>query len=79
MTRLGMSMFANKEDYLKARIEELEATLARVRDEISGCIQRDSAEFMTMTIEQVESWGVARHNQSHGYCLGEIREVLGDA
>lgn len=61
---------------MQARVAELEAALVRVRDEIAGCLERDAKAFMAMTMEQVEAWDIARHNQSHGYCLDQIREVL---
>ena len=75
--RLGLSMFATKEDYLKARIEELESALVVVRDELLASNKKDSEAFMQMTIEQIESWGVARHVQTHSFCLDQIRDVLG--
>lgn len=75
--RLGLSMFATKEDYLKARIEELESALVIVRDELLVSNKKDCEAFMQMTIEQVESWGVARHVQMQNFCLSQIRDVLG--
>ena len=75
--RLGLSMFPTKEDYLKARIEELESALVVVRDELLASNKKDSEAFIQMTIEQIESWGVARHVQTHSFCLDQIRDVLG--
>jgi phosphoenolpyruvate-protein kinase (PTS system EI component) len=49
--------------------------LKNVREELAGCLERDKA-FMSMTIEQVEAWNIARHNQSHGYCLDQIKDAL---
>ena len=75
--RLGFSMFATKDDYLEARIKELESVLVIVRDELLASNKKDGESFMQMTLEQVESWGVSRHIQTHSFCLDQIRDVLG--
>ena len=75
--RLGLSMSSTKEDYLKARIEELESALVVVRDELLASNKKDSEAFIQMTIEQIESWGVSRHVQTHSFCLDQIHDVLG--
>lgn len=54
----------------------LTEALGKVRDEIGGCLERDAKAFMGMTIEQVEAWNIARHNQSHGYVLDTINAAL---
>ena len=69
--------FPTKEDDLKARIEQLESTLVAVRDELWASNKRDCEEFIQMTIEQVEAWGVARHIQTHSFCLDRIHDALG--
>ena len=68
---------ARKEDYLKARIEELESALVVVRDELLASNKKDCEAFMQMSLEQIESWGVARHVQTQNFCLSQIRDVLG--
>ena len=71
------SEMSAKEDYLKARINELESALVIVRDELLASNRKDSEAFIQMTIEQIESWGVVRHIQTHSFCLNQIYDVLG--
>lgn len=69
--------FPTKDDYLKARIKQLESVIVVVRDELLASNKKDCEAFMQMTIEQVESWGVARHVQMQNFCLSQIRDALG--
>lgn len=63
-------------DAMALEIIQLRSALESVREELSGCLERDAKAFMSMTLEQAEAWGIARHNQSHGYCLDQIRDAL---
>jgi hypothetical protein len=54
----------------------LTEALGKVREEIGGCLERDAAAFMRMTLAESDAWGIARHNQSHGYVLDTIKAAL---
>jgi hypothetical protein len=54
----------------------LTEALGKVREEIGGCLERDAAAFMRMTLAESDSWDIARHNQSHGYVLDTIKAAL---
>lgn len=67
----------DERDQLYAKCMRYEEAMAEVRDEIGQCLKRDADAYMRMTVAQVESWDIARHNQTHGWVLDRINGVLG--
>jgi len=66
-------------DHFKVQMDaanRYRTALETVREELAGCLERDAKAFMAMSVEQVEFWEVARHNQTHGYCLDQIKQAL---
>ena len=61
---------------LEAERDRYRAALDAVREEIAGCLKRDTDAFAQMTLDQVEHWNVSRHMQSHGYCLDQIDAAI---
>ena len=66
----------SEEEYLKARIKELESVLVVVRDELWASSKKDCEAFIQIAIEQTGAWVVARHTQTHIFCLNQIHDVL---
>ena len=64
--------------YTKLRNErnQYHDVLQDIREQVRDCLEFDADAFARMTLEQSEFWGVARHNQTHGWILDRIKDVI---
>ena len=78
VAELGQSVRTMHADASALTVERdrYRAALDTVREEIAGCLKRDTDAFAQMTLDQVEHWNVSRHMQSHGYCLDQIDAAI---
>ena len=65
----------DQSDELRARIATLEGVLGEIRTEVLECKNRDTEAFLRMSLSRSIAWGIARHNQTHGWILDRIKDV----